>query len=94
MSLETDSRPVKQLALQAHVAMLTRSYFEELRESCANYEACEALTPGDGVCSGGSSVISGVSFGMASSILTSTCQEVNVASAMRGECERLCRPAS
>jgi hypothetical protein len=72
----------------------TGSYFEELRESCASYEACEALTPGDGVCSGGNSGISGISFGMASSILTSACQEVNVASAMRGECERLCRPAS
>jgi hypothetical protein len=70
----------------------TGSYFEELIESCANYEACEALTPGDGVGSGGGS--SGISFGMASSILTSVCQEMNVASAMRGECERLCRPAS
>jgi hypothetical protein len=68
----------------------TASYFEELREPCANYEACEALTPGDG---GGSGVSSGISFRMASSILTSVCQEVNVASAMRGECERLCRPA-
>jgi hypothetical protein len=62
----------------------TVSYFEELRESCANYEACEALTLGDGGGSGGSLGILGILFGMASSILTSACQEVNVASAMRG----------
>jgi hypothetical protein len=59
--------------------------FEELKESCAKYAPCGILTSDGG---------SGGQVDMASPDLTSACQEANVASAMRGECERLCRPAS